>query len=311
MQLSIIIPVYNSENYLKVCLDSVSNLDLDEYELLIVDDGSTDNSRELINNFNPPKCTKCHKIYQDNNGASVARNRCLEVATGRYIIFLDSDDYLKAENVKQLIDFANRNNLDFLATPYYVFDDKSSYLKNRALRNKIVTTGWDFVRSALKLGSYRTELCINIYRRDIIKKNKIKFAPGIRYEDALYITQFLFYSKRVAFIDQPFYYYRQHGQSITAAKDSIFSKYSEEKIINLLLEFFKDKEIKDKWWNDILVSRYYRLVRFRHVRSKALTKEIIFLRPLTSKSWLKKIATLAFIFWTSDVDVLKKKGSRS
>jgi glycosyltransferase involved in cell wall biosynthesis len=301
MLLSIIIPVYNSEKYLKVCLDSVKNIDLEEYELIIIDDGSSDSSRELINNFNPPKKIKCHKIFQDNNGASVARNRCLEVATGDYILFLDSDDYLDAENLSQLVATANEKKLDLVTTPYYVFDSQSSYLKKRQLNENIVTTGWDFVKVALKLESYRTELCINIYRRQILKKNGINFVPGICYEDALFLTQFLFYSKRAAFLNKPFYHYRQHDHSITAARNSVYAKYSEIKVVELLLMFFRDNKIKDKWWNDIIVSRYYRLVRFRYAKSGELTRKVLFLRPLTLKSWLKKIAILIFIFNASEI----------
>jgi heptose III glucuronosyltransferase len=301
MLLSIIIPVYNSEKYLKICLDSVKNLDLEEYELIIIDDGSVDSSRELINKFNPPERIQCYKIFQDNNGASVARNRCLEVATGDYILFLDSDDYLDAEILTQLLATANEKKLDFVATPYYVFDNQLSYLKNRELNENIVTTGWDFVKLALKLESYRTELCINIYRRQVIERNQITFVPGICYEDALFITQFLFYSKRAIFLNRPFYHYRQHDHSITAERNSVYAKHSEVKVVELLLIFFRDNKIKDKWWNDIIVSRYYRLVRFRYAKSGELTREVLFLRPLTLKSWLKKIAIVIFIFNASEI----------
>lgn len=304
--LSIIIPTYNSELYLKECLASISSLDIASYEIIIIDDGSQDETWSIIDAFNPDEKVFCKKLRQRHLGASVARNAGLARAEGEYILFLDSDDYVNPDMLVKCLLSAKKNKSDFVTTPYFIFDENKKWTAKRNLQENNIFSGRQFFSHCVMQGSLRTELCINLFKKKILMDHSLNFYPGIYYEDSLFLVKFMYFSQKACYFNIPFYYYRQHSDSVTANRVSESKKHSEGKVIELVFEFFENYQIHDKWWNEFLVSRYYRMVRFRNVSDNSLASKILWLHPLPASGWVKKAMSLALSVKADKLPVVKR-----
>lgn len=206
MILSIIIPVFNAAQFLNSCLTSAlnQNLDLTQFEIIIINDGSTDNSDEIIERFKSNH-TNIVSISQVNSGVSVSRNKGLDAAKGKYILFLDADDYLEDDGLKKLLLTAENRDLDLL---YFIInrvnqaDQKIAEYKVDN-PNSLILNGWDHPR-----GGFIPAL----YKRSTL--GNLRFTKGIYIaEDALFNLQFHVLANRVSFIELPVYNYREHNTS--------------------------------------------------------------------------------------------------
>ncbi|MEO5788407.1 glycosyltransferase [Gelidibacter sp.] len=204
MRLSIIIPVYNVEKYVSQCLDSVLDQDIDakDYEIIIVNDGSTDGSLRIIQNY-----AKIHDrikvIDKKNGGVGSARNCGMDVAQGKYIYFLDPDDYLISNSLKALVDTSERHHLDIL-TFLSGFFSKSSP-KNQTIANNLpldisvehpispITTGEDYLENEY----YRVEVWYFFINREFLKNSEIRFIEGRWMEDAIFSLELFLKAKRM------------------------------------------------------------------------------------------------------------------
>ena len=124
MKVSVIIPIYNVEEYLEECIDSILNQSLDNVEILCINDGSTDNSLSILNKYSE-RNSNIKIINQENTGAGTARNRALKFAEGEYIYFLDGDDYLDKDTLLICYEEAKKNNLDIVTFDAILFYEKS------------------------------------------------------------------------------------------------------------------------------------------------------------------------------------------
>ena len=115
VNLSCIVPIYNSEKYLSKCLDSLTNQTMKNYEVILVDDGSTDNSKKIVDEYIKLYPDKFKYFYQKNMGQASARNLGLKKAEGEYIFFVDSDDYLELDACQKVYECANENDYDILS----------------------------------------------------------------------------------------------------------------------------------------------------------------------------------------------------
>ena len=123
-KVSVIIPVYNAERYLKQCLDSIINQTLKEIEIICVDDGSTDSSLEILKKYEK-KDGRVQIIQQKNQFAGVARNNGLKIARGKYVFFIDSDDFCEISLLNSVFLVAEKNNVDIVAFDHYLYDEKN------------------------------------------------------------------------------------------------------------------------------------------------------------------------------------------
>ncbi|TXE10896.1 glycosyltransferase [Gelidibacter salicanalis] len=206
MKLSIIIPVYNVEKYIAQCLDSVLNQDLgpEEYEIIVVNDGSTDSSAEIAHSY-ARNNTNIKVIDKENGGVGSARNCGMDLAIGKYIYFIDSDDYLIKNSLKKLIDTCENNNLDmltFLSTSFSTAISKiETLVKNKEFRVSFgdkelspIVNGEDYLANV----NYRGEIWWFITNREFLLRTNIRFIETGWMEDAIFSLQLILEAKRMA-----------------------------------------------------------------------------------------------------------------
>ena len=213
--ISVIIPVYNVEEYLTMCLDSVINQTYRNLEIILVDDGSTDKSGTICDEY-ALKDERVVVIHQKNGGLSAARNSGLDMANGDYIGFVDSDDYIDLDMYDLLLNFAIENNLDVsMCGSYNVFPD-NKVKKRITFFNPVVTESKEQIINEIfinKRGGLSVSVCTKLYKRDVIISKR--FTVGKLSEDVFFIFEWLANTKRFGRIADCKYYYVQRDGSIT------------------------------------------------------------------------------------------------
>lgn len=194
MKVSIIIPVYNMQTYLQECLDSVVNQTYNNIEIICVDDGSSDGSLSILEDYEK-KDNRIVVIHKENGGQSTARNKGIEYAAGEFLYFMDSDDMLVKDAIETMVSTMQRNQLDLL---YFsgesFFDDekledkfssyKTCYLRKTAINT--IMTGEKMFAQLQENRAFLASPCLQCVRKNLLIKNDIKFYEGIIYEDELY-----------------------------------------------------------------------------------------------------------------------------
>ena len=212
---SIIIPVYNVEKYLEDCLNSVYNQSYDNYEVIIINDGSTDNSSKVIEKYKKNKNTII--IKQKNKGLSTSRNIGIKHSTGEYLIFLDADDYLELDSLKILNNnIKNEDILRFQIIEVNENKDKLNKIKENGFKN---LTG---IKAFSKIVKYKyiDNACIYCIKRSYYLENNFNFKENYFHEDFGLIPMMLFKAKTVSSINNCLYNYRQRTTSIMHDIDS-------------------------------------------------------------------------------------------
>jgi glycosyltransferase involved in cell wall biosynthesis len=213
-QLSILVPAYNVENTLEKCIVSLEKQDIpaDSYEVVIVNDGSTDNTLALANGL-AEQYPNIRIISQENKKLSGARKTGVENASGEYLLFIDSDDYLRANCLSYLLDKMRTSQLDILAFDFEAVDmtGKSLPQKIRPQKPGPILSGTDFLFS-----KYMTNaLWSNVFRRELFENKEIVLQEGInKAEDKLVTYQVFYYARKVQYIPNRLYYYVSNPQSI-------------------------------------------------------------------------------------------------
>ncbi len=239
IELSFVIPAYNVEKYIERCLNSIFSQNVDEslYEVIVIDDGSTDNTLELLNR-EAKKHGNLHVITQENQGPSVARNNGIELSKGKYIWFVDSDDYIVEGSALKILELTSQYLMDIL---YFTYNevDMDGCLKNGGkqpvTKNKLLSG-----KQALKEGFYPTSVCLALWNRDYLWRHSIQFNSDIMYaEDSLFSFQALVQSHKIMFVDDAYYIYEKREGSSTTKTDK-------EKILKQKMsDIFVSKKIMD------------------------------------------------------------------
>lgn len=209
MKFSVIVPVYNVEKFLAKCLDSVLEQDFDDYEIIAVNDGSTDSSPEILNEYSK-KTDKLKVINQKNKGLGGARNTAIENACGDFLVFVDSDDFIPREMLSTLSVYFDKYNLDILS-----FDLTAVYTCDFTPN---VTT--DFEDGFILLDTKEFLIseptaCAKAYRRNLYINNKIRFPERLWYEDLATVYRLVPFADKIGYLKKPLYYYVQQPNSIT------------------------------------------------------------------------------------------------
>lgn len=228
IKVSVIVPVYNVEEYLAECLESLESQSLKEIEVIIVNDGSTDESGKIAQNYSD-KNRNFKLIERENGGLSAARNTGIENAKGKYVYFLDSDDYLVETALEELYQKAETDNLDVLKFSAYVFWNHSKELiwtesNNDGYKYRGeyagVFKGTEMLEQLiLNQETHFCSCCLIFTKRDIVDCNHLRFCEGIIHEDNLFHWQLLSLSKRVGVLNKPLYCRRYREGSITQVPD--------------------------------------------------------------------------------------------
>lgn len=246
-RLSIIIPFYNVEQYIAQCLDSVYNQDVpeEEYEVICVDDCSPDNSISIVEEYAKKHTNLVIVRNQYNRKLGGARNAGMKVATGNYIWFIDSDDFIKKSSIGKLLSIAESDKLDVLHFQYENYPDFWTPPRNPFDTSIMIGTEMFFSTDYIWYHDLVTAWR-KIYKRQFLIENNIAFAEHIMFEDNDYAIEVFANAKRVKHITDIVYCYRYNPESITRVK------YTSEHIgywLNLChrLRVMRDKFIQNKY----------------------------------------------------------------
>ncbi|EKY29019.1 glycosyltransferase [Clostridium celatum] len=246
--ISIIIPVYNVQKYLNKCIESAINQTMKDIEILLINDGSTDKSGEICDYY-AKSDSRIRVIHKENEGVSSARNIGLDLATGQWIAFLDSDDWIEENMYEILYENAIKQKVDICACNFEYFTKDNISLYNKDLMNGLegIYTSKEFMDFIYE-GQHKNALCVCIWNK-IYKKsifNNLRFINSI-HEDEQICTQI--YSKKlnIYLLGQPLYKYIQVAQSITN------KKFSKENLVNLDILYERCSLFKSVGYVDLFI----------------------------------------------------------
>lgn len=233
MKVSVIIPVYNVEKYLRRCLDSVVNQTYKNLEIILVNDGSPDDSKEICEEY-AAKHDNIQLISQENQGNSGARNTALKYITGEYVMFVDSDDWIELDAIEYCVESMKENNVDIVVTQMV---RKKSYIpakENTNILEKILTQE-QYAKQFFKIGSNKIEYYIwsKLYKREVV--NNITFPTGLSIgEDALMTFRYIINSRKIFYSTKVTYNYFYNDDSLTSKFSG--KDFNLEKIWDLVIE---------------------------------------------------------------------------
>lgn len=256
--ISIIIPVYNNEKFLKLCIESVVLQSYSNLEIILIDDGSTDSSGELCDRF-AENDGRIVIVHQENGGVSKARNTGLNIATGKFILFVDSDDIVSLDYVEKL--YNSVKNYDIAICGIVRMKINQCQDKKEIIPSGVVLNYEMLVINILsnnKVGGY---LCNKIFRRSIITEHDLQFAPRFHIgEDMLWIIEYLKYCETGVVISEVLYYYRLNENSML--QYSIHNeKFDNKNYEALYVNDFIKKQIK------LQSKEIERALAYRYIRS--------------------------------------------
>lgn len=222
-KVSIIVPVHNTEKYLRACLDSIANQTLRDIEIIIVDDGSRDGSSSILSEYARTD-ERIRVITQQNRGQASARNAGVEHARAEYIGFVDSDDWIDREMFRSLYERAKSVDADVIIGTHELID-RNDNRRGTPQNPERIQAAYDSrsVLSPSELSGWVFSICPvvwdKLYRRSHLLKNRIRFPDGIYYEDVYFVMTSIITSARIAFSNEPHYFYRVYRQGGTTHRD--------------------------------------------------------------------------------------------
>lgn len=312
VKVSVIIPCYNASLYLDKCLNVILNDSLKEKEIILINDGSTDNTLEIIKDYQ-----KSHPeivvLNQKNSGQAVARNNGLKVAKGQYIMFVDVDDFLENNAIKVMYDIAQKNNSD------YVFSDYYEHYKNK---EKVILNNHSLdIKKNVLLANFAP--WAKLISHNLLKEINFSFCEGKIFEDIAVIPYLAFKAKNPYYLNKPLYYYNMSNLSTTRKKvykenfvDIIFaSDYLYNKFINEDIKEFTE-EIKFIFLDGILKSGVLKFAKYREglknikiLRENVLEKfpDILNNKYYKNENFYNKFTTFASIYFPPYILFMMKK----
>lgn len=225
MKISIIVPVYNVAEYLPQCLESLINQKCDDFEIICVNDGSKDNSLEVLNSYKE-KFGDILKVYtKKNGGLADTRNYGIEKSTGDYIGFVDSDDWVDLNMFKDMMDVAILKSADIVVCDYTeVYENQKKLVRDSNEGNKII---------------YESLVCNKIFKKELFDRGSVKFPLGLWYEDNATTYKLLFLAKNIQKVDKSYYFYRRTRPNSIMNSQNSPKIYDMWNIADELSEFFK------------------------------------------------------------------------
>lgn len=206
-KVSIIVPVYNTAPYLSSCLNSVKNQSYKNIEIIVINDGSTDNSTELIKKY--VELDNRFVLYeQSNQGLGYTRNRGLSLSNGKYIFFLDSDDILPKNAILDLVQAIESSKADYVAGKVLRFNKKRKYVPKRHREFNLYKENMEFSIDECPEFVQDSIVCNKLWRKDFIYENQLSFAEGKFYEDLFFSLKASILAKKIAVISSEVYYWR-------------------------------------------------------------------------------------------------------
>lgn len=278
-KLSVIVPVYNTEKYIERCISSILNQEFDNFQLIIINDGSKDNSEKIINKLIKGYDNVIYKKIK-NSGVSHARNVGLSYATGEYIGFVDSDDYIESDMYEKLLSVANSKNSDIVCCAYkknFKGNDKEIHPKN------VKCFGKSLEKSKEILFNSNPYITQKIFRRNLLIDNNISFDEDLRiFEDLLFSYKLFLLSNKIYYVDECLYNYNCENETSLTRKftEKMFDAFP---ALERLINFYRSKynhefdEVLEYISVRHITLRYYENATSRELKNKFINEAFKFL----------------------------------
>lgn len=259
IKVSVIISAYNMEQYIARCIESICDQTLKEIEIIVVNDGSNDNTLNIVEQLYKTD-SRIKIVNKENGGISSARNYGLDYANGKYVLFIDADDWIDRYTCENMYNYAIKNDCDIVmcnANLYYD-NDICKPMNEIGLSNHTMKD----LLNELIIGNMLPAIWNKLIKRDLFKTHDIKFPIGISMgEDFYVVTQLIFYSKKIAKIDEAHIYYFQRKHGITRQFNN--KSYDIIKAINLIELFLEEKNIKHNYNDEIEFCKFMHVFKYR------------------------------------------------
>lgn len=246
--ISVIIPVYNCEKYIKKCIKSILNQTYKDLEVIIIDDGSKDNSLDICNKLMEEDC-RLKVIHQENQGVSSARNKGIEIAQGEYIVFVDGDDWVEDIYIETLINDLQKEDAG-MAVCGWCRENVNGLMQESVKYYYKILNQREAIAYSLKPDGFQGYLWNKIFRKNIINKANLYFDTDIAiFEDLLFVIKYLNFCKKIVVNYISLYHYVNHGDS--ARQDCSNNKkfqlkwLTEIEAMSRVINVIEDKEIKN------------------------------------------------------------------
>ena len=297
MLISVVIPVYNVEDYIEECLDSIINQTIKEIEIIVVNDGSKDGSIEKVLKY---KDDRIIIVNKETGGLSSARNAGFKVAKGKYTYFIDSDDFLLNNYcLKEMYDIAEEDSSDIVVGngyKYYSENNMKELYRDKNVFKRSVMGSKEFLTKFINTNSMITPIYYNMYKTKFLRENNLLFKEGRIHEDQEFITRAMFLSNKISVYPKSFYAYRQReGSIMSGTKKELSVNHS---IMNCMeLEKYYNDNVKDIELRKILLNKLVSQMLYSFSNAEYQKVENIHRDFLLRNSYniKNKIKVLAFI----------------
>lgn len=243
---SIVVPVYKVEMWLERCVKSIQNQTYSNIEIILVDDGSPDRSGEMCDQF-AEQDPRIKVIHKPNGGQGDARNLGVDSVTGKYLLFVDSDDYISEELVEKTVAVAEEYNCDMVLFDYnHVKDGEKEIRTNNVPANRIIN-----LKEERRLLMIPPSPVIKLYNCEFYKKSNSAFPKGLYYEDLGMTLKILTDAERIYYLPEPFYYYMIRENSTMGSKNYERNYHDMELILKQVIEFYKEKNLYNEYRNEL------------------------------------------------------------
>lgn len=248
IKVSVVIPVYNTELYVGEAIKSISNQTLKDIEIIVIDDGSTDNSLDIIKEIAADD-SRLHFFTQSNHGQSVARNYAIHRCQGEYIYFMDSDDILESTALEECYNRAIASNLDMVIFDAEILNKNSklslniNYCREGKVEEYLTYAGIDLLHLLFDRNAFTPSPCLYIVKRDFLENLQLLFHPNIIHEDQLFTLQLYLYASSIQYIPKMFFKRRVRENSTMTSSLTMRNVNSYFIIVEELLKLSERKEI--------------------------------------------------------------------
>lgn len=285
-KVSVIVPIYNVEKYLEKCINSLLSQTLEDIQIILVNDGSKDNSGNIAKEYEKNNKDRVIYVEKENGGLSDARNYGLKYATGDFIAFLDSDDYIEKNAYEEMYNKAIEENADYVECDFiWEFPNKIRVDKQYPYKNK-----------KEMLSFVRVVAWNKLIKRQLITDNNLEFPKGLRYEDVEFTYKLIPFINKFAYVDKPFIHYVQRKGSIANVQNERTAEIFT--VLDNVIEFYKENNIYDEY-RDELEYNYARYLLCSSLKRMCKIKDKIVREKLLTESWER--LNLNFPNWKENI----------
>lgn len=253
-KVSIVIPVYNVEKFLPECLDSIIAQTFSDFEVICVNDGSTDNSLAILQEY-ANKDSRIRVLSQQNQGQGVARNNAIDITQGQYLLFVDPDDFIEFDTLEEICNKFQQTNVDIIQFDYATCKENGEYSRTKIYKKKLnkdfkfsIKNGQIFNWNEIEKKNLQSmSLCVwdKAYKTAFIKQHNVKFAPNKNGEDHIFSISANLLANKILYMNKVFYHYRTRlGSAVNKASDDNFCIFDN---IELLKNFLISNDLFNEY----------------------------------------------------------------